>query len=126
MNTAKNENTGLLAGQRALVTGANSGIGKQVAKSLAAAGASVVVNYISNEEDANQVVEDIKNAGGKALAVHADVSREDQVKAMFNRMFAAYGSIDILVNNAGLQRDAAFQDMTLEQWNFVLSVNLTG
>jgi len=126
MNTAKNETAGLLAGQRALVTGANSGIGKQVAKGLAAAGASVVVNYVSNEGDAYQVVEDIQSAGGKALAVQADVSREDQVKDMFNKMFAACGSIDILVNNAGLQRDAAFQDMTLDQWNFVLSVNLTG
>jgi glucose 1-dehydrogenase len=116
----------ILAGQRALVTGANSGIGEAVAKSLAASGASVVVNYVSNEEGAYQVVKDIENAGGKAMAVHADVSREDQVKAMFREMFAAYGSIDILVNNAGLQRDASFQDMTLEQWNFVLSVNLTG
>ena len=120
------EKDGMLSGQRALVTGANSGIGEAVAKGLAAAGASVVVNYVSNEADADQVVKDIKNAGGKAMAVHADVSREDQVKTMFSRMFAAYGSIDILVNNAGLQRDAAFQDMTLEQWNIVLSVNLTG
>jgi len=126
MNTASNESAGMLAGQRALVTGANSGIGKAVARGLAEAGASVVVNYVSNEADACQVVQDIESTGGKAMAVRADVSREDQVKAMFRKMFAAYGSIDILVNNAGLQRDAAFQDMTLEQWNFVLSVNLTG
>lgn len=126
MNTAANEATGILAGQRALVTGANSGIGEAVAKGLAAAGASVVVNYVSNEADADQVVKDIKSAGGEAMAVHADVSREDEVKAMFSKILAAYGSIDILVNNAGLQRDAAFQDMTLEQWNVVLSVNLTG
>jgi glucose 1-dehydrogenase len=126
MNTASKEHTGMLAGQRALVTGANSGIGKAVARGLAEAGASVVVNYVSNEADACQVVQDIESTGGKAMAVRADVSREDQVKAMFRKMFAAYGSIDILVNNAGLQRDAAFQDMTLEQWNFVLSVNLTG
>lgn len=126
MNAKSNEKDGVLSGQRALVTGANSGIGEAVAKDLAAAGASVVVNYVSNEEHAYQVVQDIESAGGKAMAVHADVSREDQVKDMFQKMFAAYGSIDILVNNAGLQRDAAFQDMTLEQWNFVLSVNLTG
>jgi glucose 1-dehydrogenase len=126
MNTASNESAGMLAGQRALVTGANSGIGKAVARGLAEAGASVVVNYVSNEADACQVVQDIESTGGKAMAVRADVSREDQVKAMFRKMFAAYGSIDILVNNAGLQRDAAFQNMTLEQWNFVLSVNLTG
>jgi glucose 1-dehydrogenase len=126
MNTASNEHTGMLAGQRALVTGANSGIGEAVAKGMAAAGASVAVNYVANEADAYRVVQDIEGAGGKAIAVHADVSQEDQVKAMFRKMFAAYGSIDILVNNAGLQRDAAFQDMTLEQWNFVISVNLTG
>jgi len=126
MNAASNQAAGLLTGQRALVTGANSGIGKAVAKGLAAAGAAVAVNYVSNEADACQVVKDIESAGGKAMAVHADVSREDQVKAMFRKVCAAYGSIDILVNNAGLQRDAAFQDMTLEQWSFVLAVNLTG
>jgi glucose 1-dehydrogenase len=126
MNTPSNTKTGILAGQRALVTGANSGIGEAVAKGLAAAGASVVVNYVSNEADADQVVQDIEADGGKAMAVYADVSQEDQVQAMFRKMFAAYGSIDILINNAGLQRDAPFQDMTLEQWNFVISVNLTG
>jgi glucose 1-dehydrogenase len=126
MNTTTNETAGMLSGQRALVTGANSGIGEHVAKALAAAGASVAVNYVSNEADAYQIVQDIESAGGKAMAIHADVSREDQVKAMFAKLIAAYGSIDILVNNAGLQRDAPFPDMTLEQWNFVLAVNLTG
>jgi len=126
MNTESNEKTAVLSGQRALVTGANSGIGEAVAKALAAAGATVVVNYVSGEAHAYEVVQNIESAGGKAMAVQADVSREDQVKAMFQKMFAAYGSIDILVNNAGLQQDAPFQDMTLEQWDFVLSVNLTG
>jgi len=126
MNAASNEKAGILAGQRALVTGANSGIGEAVAKGLAAAGAAVAVNYVANEADAYQVVKDNESAGGKAMAIHADVSREDQVKAMFRTMLAAYGSIDILVSNAGLQRDASFQDMTLEQWNLVLAVNLTG
>jgi glucose 1-dehydrogenase len=116
----------VLAGQRALVTGANSGIGMAVAKGLAAAGASVVVNFVKDENAARQVVKDITAAGGEAMALHADVSKEDQVKAMFEEMVAVYGSVDILVNNAGLQQDASFQDMTLEQWNFVLSVNLTG
>ena len=126
MTARSGQTEGILAGQRALVTGANSGIGEAVAKGLAAAGASVVVNYVSNEDVARQVVKDIEGAGGKAMALYADVSKEDEVQAMFKEMFAAYGSIDILVNNAGLQRDAPFQDMTLEQWNFVLSVNLTG
>jgi glucose 1-dehydrogenase len=91
MNTAANEKAGILAGQRALVTGANSGIGEQVAKGLAAAGASVVVNYVANEEDTYQVVKDIESSGGKAMAVRADVSREDQVKDMFRKMFMAVG-----------------------------------
>ena len=126
MTEALKEPARLLAGQRALVTGANSGIGMAVAKALAAAGASVVVNYVSNENVARQVVNDIEEGGGTAMAFKADVSEEDQVKVMFDEMVEAFGSIDILINNAGLQRDAPFQDMTLEQWRFVLSVNLTG
>jgi len=115
-----------LHGQKALVTGANSGIGESVARHLAAAGASVVVNYVFNPEAAKAIVEEIEGAGGEAVALQADVSKEDQVQAMFQQMFARYGTIDILVNNAGLQKDAAFHEMTLDQWNFVLGVNLTG
>lgn len=115
-----------LANQRALVTGANSGIGAEVARALAAAGAKVVINWVTNEAAAATLVDEIKGNGGEAMAIHADVSQEPQVEAMFAQMFAAWGSIDILVNNAGLQRDAAFVDMTLEQWEFVMRVNLTG
>jgi len=115
-----------LKGQKALVTGANSGIGEGIVKSLGAAGAAVVVNYVSQPEAAERVVKEIKSIGGTAIAIQADVSREDQVKAMFQQMFKELGTIDILVNNAGLQRDAPFMDMTLANWNFVLSVNLTG
>jgi glucose 1-dehydrogenase len=115
-----------LAGQRALVTGANSGIGEGVAKALAAAGAKVVVNWVHGEDRAQQVVKDIAAAGGTALAIRADVSKEDQVQAMFRQMLEAWGSIDILVNNAGLQRDFAFHEMPLADWQFVLDVNLTG
>lgn len=122
----KEETSGVLTGQRALVTGANSGIGAEVVKELAAAGASVAVNYVSGEDKAQQVVKDIISAGGKAIALHADVSKEEQVQAMFQQMYKEYGSIDILVNNAGLQRDAALHEMTLQQWETVISVNLTG
>jgi glucose 1-dehydrogenase len=115
-----------LAGQTALVTGANSGIGEGVARALAAAGARVVVNYVSRPEAAQAVVEDIRAGGGEALAIRADVAREAEVRAMFGELLAAWGTIDILVNNAGLQRDAAFTEMSLEQWNTVLAVNLTG
>lgn len=115
-----------LKGQKALVTGANSGIGEGVVRHLAAAGASVVVNYVANPDAAQAIVDDIKKAGGEAISIVGDVSKEDQVQAMFAKMFEVYGTIDILVNNAGLQRDSAFHEMTLDQWNFVLNVNLTG
>ncbi len=115
-----------LKGQKALVTGANSGIGEGVARSLGAAGAAVVVNYVANPDAANKIVADIKAGGVDAMAIQADVSKEAEVEAMFKQMLSAWGGIDILVNNAGLQRDAAFPAMTLDQWNFVLGVNLTG
>ncbi|MEE8622731.1 MAG: SDR family oxidoreductase [Alphaproteobacteria bacterium] len=116
----------VLKGQKALVTGANSGIGKAVAIAIGEAGADVVVNYVADEETAREVVDAIKDQGSKAVAVKADVSKEGQVQAMFARMFEEFGTIDILVNNAGLQRDAAFDEMTLDQWNTVINVNLTG
>lgn len=116
----------LLAGQRALVTGGNSGIGEGVARAMAEAGAKVAINYVSAPEKAEQMVSEIRQAGGEAIAIRADVSKEDQVKAMFEEMIAMWGSIDILVNNAGLQRDAALHEMTLRDWEFVIGVNLTG
>jgi glucose 1-dehydrogenase len=115
-----------LKDQPALVTGANSGIGYAVAKALAAAGCPVIVNYVVDPPSAERVVDEIRTAGGEAMAIRADVSKEDEVQAMFRKMFDAYGTIHILVNNAGLQRDARFVDMTLHDWEFVLSVNLTG
>mgnify|MGYP006295909901 CR=1 FL=1 len=115
-----------LDGQRALVTGGNSGIGAAVARALAAAGARVAVNYVAREEDAHALVAEIRGGGGEALAVRADVGDEAQVREMFREVVDAWGSLDILVNNAGLQRDATFTDMTLEQWELVLRVNLTG
>jgi glucose 1-dehydrogenase len=116
----------LLSGQKALVTGANSGIGKGVAIALGEAGADVVVNYVDGDDAANGVVEAIEKAGSKAYAHKADVASEDQVAAMFARMKQQFGTTDILVANAGLQRDAAFHEMTLAQWQKVLDVNLTG
>ncbi|MGQ4650439.1 glucose 1-dehydrogenase [Lyngbya aestuarii] len=116
----------LLKGQKALVTGGSSGIGEGVVRALAAAGASVVVNYHSDSEAAEKIVDEIKLANGEAIAFQADVSQEDDVQAMFAKMFQEFGTIDILVNNAGLQKDSSFVDMTLDQWNLVISVNLTG
>ncbi|MCX5208215.1 SDR family oxidoreductase [Kitasatospora sp. NBC_00240] len=116
----------ILRGQKALVTGANSGIGKATAIGLGRAGADVVVNYVFGPEAAEEVVEEIKSFGVRAYAHEADVSQEDQVVAMVDRMVQEFGTIDIMVANAGLQRDAAVTEMTVAQWQKVLDVNLTG
>ncbi len=116
----------LLLGQKALVTGASSGIGKAIALSLGEAGADVVVNYVSGEDKAQGLAEEIRAKGVRALALRADVSDETQVGDMFSSMIEQLGTIDILVNNAGLQQDAPFHELTLAQWNTVLAVNLTG
>jgi glucose 1-dehydrogenase len=115
-----------LQGQIALVTGANSGIGRGIALALGAAGADVIVNHRNSEEAAVEVVKQIVTSGSRAVAVRADVSREEEVKELFARALEHFGTVHILVNNAGLQRDARFEDLTLEQWNTVIGVNLTG
>jgi glucose 1-dehydrogenase len=115
-----------LGGQRALVTGASSGIGEAIAQAFAAAGAKVVVNYLHDEAEAQRVVRAIREGGGEAIAVRADVSSEADVVSMLAVMQETFGGIDVLVNNAGLQQDAALVDMTLAEWNKVISVNLTG
>ncbi|TAL95938.1 MAG: glucose 1-dehydrogenase [Rhodanobacter sp.] len=117
---------GLLKGQKALVTGANSGIGRGVALALGEAGADVVVNYVVDDDAAQAVVDQIEGFGVRALKIKADVSDETQVVAMFKQMIKVFGTVDILVANAGLQRDAAFKEMTLAEWNKVIGVNLTG
>lgn len=117
---------GLLKGQTALVTGANSGIGKATAIGLGRAGADVVVNYVSGREAAEEVVREITSFGVRAVAHEADVSQESQVTAMVDRTVQDFGTLDILVANAGMQRDAKFTEMTLAQWQKVLDVNLTG
>jgi glucose 1-dehydrogenase len=116
----------ILKGQVAVVTGAGSGIGAAVAVALAEAGATVVVNHPNVPAPAEAVVAQIKSSGGAAVAAAADVSKEDEVIAMFRDIVSRFGTVDILVANAGLQRDAAFTKMTLADWQFVLSVNLTG
>jgi glucose 1-dehydrogenase len=116
----------ILKGQVAVVTGAGSGIGAAVAVALAGAGATVVVNHPNVPAPAEAIVAQIKSSGGAAIAAAADVSKEDEVIAMFRDIVSRFGTVDILVANAGLQRDAAFIKMTLADWQFVLSVNLTG
>jgi len=115
-----------LAGQTALVTGASSGIGRAIALALGAYGANVVVNYVSGEDKAREIVDALNQAGGRAIAHQADVSSESQVQAMYARLLGQFGTLDILINNAGLQQDAPIESLTLEQWNRVIGVNLTG
>ncbi len=115
-----------LTGQVAIITGASSGIGAGVAKALAAQGAVAVVNYSSSPEKADKIVTEIKSNGGEAFAIKADVSDEKEVVEMFQQVIRQFGTVDILVNNAGLQKDSKFHEMTLEQWNYVIGINLTG
>ncbi len=116
----------MLEGQPALVTGANSGIGRAVALGLAASGADVIVNYVANPAAAEDVAHAIETGGRRALAIRADVSNEDQVRAMFAQAIAHFGTLHIVVPNAGLQRDSPIDQMSLEQWQTVIDVNLTG
>ena len=117
-----------LNNQISIVTGASSGIGAGVAKSLASAGSTVVINYPteSTKEAAELILADIKSAGGNGITYKADVSKEDEVQSMFSDTIKQFGTVDILVNNAGLQKDSKFDEMTIQDWNFVISVNLTG
>jgi len=115
-----------LKGQVAIVTGSSSGIGEGIVRYLATLGAKVVVNYHSEQAAGEKIASDIEQAGGNAIAVGANVSEEEEVQALFKQTLDTFGTVDILVNNSGLQKDAAFVDMTLDQWNAVISVNLTG
>jgi glucose 1-dehydrogenase len=116
----------LLEGQRALVTGASSGIGRAIALAFGHAGARVVVNYHANAAKAEAVVAAIRDDGTEAIAAHGDVGKPEDCVALFDAARERFGGIDIVVANAGIQRDAAFTDMTLAQWREVIDVNLTG
>ena len=110
----------------AIVTGASRGIGRAIAWSLAAEGAKVVVNYASSSTAAQQIVDQITEAGGEAIAVGADVSKAEQVDALFNQTIEKFGRIDVLVNNAGITRDTLLLRMKPEDWQAVIDLNLTG
>lgn len=124
--TVAQSSAGPLEGQRALVTGANSGIGAEIARELAAAGAQVAINYVNAPERTEALIREIQKAGGVAIGVRADVANEAEVEAMFAEAVGAFGSLDIVVNNAGVQRDARLVDMSLADWDKVIAANLTG
>ncbi len=115
-----------LQNQTVIVTGAETGIGKAIAIEMAGEGANVVVNYITDADDAQKVADAAKEAGGEAIIFKADVSKEDQVKEMFSKTIETFGRLDILVNNAGIQNEASIDEMSIEDWQKVIDVNLTG
>ena len=115
-----------LKGKVALITGASSGIGKAIALRFAAEGATVVVNHFKQEDKAKEVVEKIRKENGKALYMEADISDEKAVIGMYSKIMDTIGKLDILVNNAGRQKDAPIWEMTLQDWNDVINVDLTG
>src|SRR5690606_9581832 len=115
-----------LRGQRALVTGASSGIGLGIATAFAAAGADLLVHYHSSQNVAEALVADINVSGARALAVPGDLAKPEEVSALFEEMDEGLGGIDILVANAGIQRDAGFAEMSRQDWQAVIDVNLTG
>ncbi len=115
-----------LRDQTALVTGGSSGIGAAIAAAYATAGAAVGINYSSSEDEVEALLAEIKEGGGRAIAIKADVSDESDVCAMFEEFIAEFGRIDILVMNAGVQKDAALVDMMLADWRKVIDIDLTG
>jgi 3-oxoacyl-[acyl-carrier protein] reductase len=115
-----------LSGKIALVTGANSGIGKAVALYLAEEGADVVVNYLVNLADAQEVVKEVQAFGRRAIAVEADVSSSIAVKGLFEKTINEFSTLDILVNNAGIGNFASAVDMKDDVWNKMLGVHLYG
>lgn len=115
-----------LKNNRAIITGASSGIGEGIARAFAAAGAAVVVNFLSDREVAEQIVQEIRGSGGRAAAVQGDISNPEDCGRLFDSAEQEFGGIDILMANAGIQRDAAFTDLTLDDWRTVIDVNLTG
>ncbi len=119
-------NTDSLSGKVALVTGASRGIGKEIALDLSRLGAEVFINYSSSDEKAEEVVNSIKNLGGKAHKLKFDVSQEDSVSLAFEEIIKINGTIDILINNAGITRDGLLMRMKSDQWDDVLNTNLKG
>lgn len=110
----------------AIVTGSSRGIGEEIAKALAKAGASVVINYAASEDAADRVVSEITTSGGRAIAVKADVSKAEQVASLFDAVIGQFGKVDILINNAGTILYKTIENTTDDDFDHILSVNVKG
>ncbi|MBM7704680.1 glucose-1-dehydrogenase [Metabacillus iocasae] len=110
----------------AIVTGSASGIGESVAVRFGQEKMKVVVNYRSKQEDASKVVKKIQEHGGEAIAIQADISKEEDVKRLVEAAHTSFGTLDVMVNNAGIQSEVSSHEMSLDEWNKVISVNLSG
>jgi len=109
-----------------LVTGASRGLGRAIALDLGKEGCKVIVNYAGSEDSANEVVAEIKALGGDAIAVQADCSQPDSIKAMFDTAIEKFGTVDVLINNAGITKDTLVMRMKPDQWQSVIDINLSG
>ncbi|MDY6764632.1 MAG: SDR family NAD(P)-dependent oxidoreductase, partial [Halobacteria archaeon] len=116
----------MLEGKTCVVTGSSRGIGRGIAEEFGAHGANVVVNYRSSEQEAYEVVDAIESEGGSAIAAQADVTNYDQIENMCQQIHSEFGQVDVLVNNAGITIDKKFVNMTREDWDRVINVNLGG
>jgi glucose 1-dehydrogenase len=116
----------LLKGQTALVTGGSEGIGQAIAVALGSVGVRVAINYHSHEQGANDTLAQIQKSGGDGFIIRADVGSEVDVLAMYAEVYKQFTDLDILISNAGIQKDSAFADMTLADWELVINTNLTG
>jgi 3-oxoacyl-[acyl-carrier protein] reductase len=126
MATSNSTRTGKLNGKVAVVTGASKGIGASIAVHLAAEGAAVVVNYSSSREGADRVVAEIKGAGGRAVAVQADLSKEADIKRLFDESAKAFGRLDVLVNNAGIYEFKPLAELTADHFHKLFNLNVLG
>ncbi|AJO18929.1 SDR family oxidoreductase [Bacillus paralicheniformis] len=115
-----------LEGKTVVITGAGTGLGKAMALRFGSEKANVVINYFKEEENPEETVKKIENSGARAIAVQGDVSKEDDVKALIRQAVDSFGSVDVMVNNAGVENEVPSEDLSLEDWNRVISTNLTG
>ncbi|KOO44270.1 glucose 1-dehydrogenase [Priestia koreensis] len=115
-----------LKGKVVVITGASKGIGRAMAVRFGKEQAKVVINYRSNEDEAKEVLKEVEQAGGEGYIVHGDVSKEEDVKNLVKSAIEKFGTLDVMINNAGLENPVASHEMPLEDWNRVITINLTG